>query len=261
MANLSRVGVSKMISVYYKMCLVLIISTFVVACSDSDKSEPASTMHDGGSDVDASDTDLIDSTDMRPDAQAMRTDMRTDARTMDVSCGISGEYYRRLDLEVLVGCNHLKGTLALVDYFEDSIPEAASLFHIDDDLVINRAQFLKDLSDFQRLETIGRSLFLQDIPSIPKKDGLPNLRSVEGRVVFSDWPVDNLYFPKLERVGDLRIDIMPNLTSLDGLANLKKVDGDLYISCEGIDKTEMENFLQHVEVSGTIKFNGELLSN
>ena len=237
------------------VCLTLVVS-LVIACGGSEESQTDYSQSDVGSTPDSSDFGVRDGSDAELGPDEGRTDVRA-----EVECGSSGAFYVQNDLELLVGCERLKGRLQIIDYFETDVAEVNSLTHVDEGLILVHAPSLKDLSDFQQLETVGQTLMLAEILQIPTTDGLPNLKAVEGRVILRNLPLDDLHFPELETVGGLDVIDMPNVTSLDGLAKLQLIDGDLDISIPGVDEVELEAFLQRVEVSGTIRLNGEFFSN
>lgn len=183
-------------------------------------------------------------------------DQVEDAEVELVECGNPDEIWRADQLQNAQGCEAILGSLALVNFFQESVQELSEVREVRQDLVIHRAFNLKELDGLLGIEAIGRTLFLQEIPNMPTTISFSRLRSVEGRLDLNSLPAEEIAFPLLRSVGGLRVSSVPNLRSLHGFASLKRVEGDLDIFAERVTEEEFLEFLSKVEVTGTVKFNG-----
>lgn len=174
-----------------------------------------------------------------------------------VECGEESLVLMQTDLDQVDGCERLMGSLHLVDYHEESVPEIRELKHIEGGFVVHRAYDLTTLDDLRGLTSVGQSFVLLDITALGQEYTVPLLETVGATLELGALPVKNLNFPSLEVVGGLTI-FSTEFDSFEGFPKLRRVIGDIDILSEEISQHEFEDFLGRVEVTGSVRFNGEI---
>lgn len=160
------------------------------------------------------------------------------------------------------GCEIIRSHVILAFFHGEDVPELRSLRKSEQQLVIRASDTLVSVKGLKQLEVVGGGFVLEYSPNLRSLEGLENLREVNMGMVLWDLPNITTLEPlgNLEVVEGLRLSNLPQLTSLEGLASLCRIDGDLRIGRTNITREEFDKFLARVEVTGTVTFHGETLS-
>ena len=173
------------------------------------------------------------------------------------ACGESGESVHRDNLSQLEGCEQSYFRIILSGFLASSIPQLRSLVRSEDLLHVISIYELTDLTDLNRLEFVGADLMIRFMPDLSTLHGLESLRTVRGRLFLTGLGISDLSpLSSLTSVGGLYIDLI-HLDSVEGLDSLERIDGDVNISADGVSREELEQLLERVEVTGSIRLNGQ----
>ena len=155
------------------------------------------------------------------------------------------------------GCERSYFKIILNGFLASSLPELRSLVRSEDILHVIRIYELTDLTDLSRLEFVGADLMIRFMPDLPTLHGLESLRIVKGQIFLTGLGISDLSpLSSLTSVGGLYISLI-HLESMEGLTSLERIDGDLYVAAEGVSREELDQFLERVEVTGAITYNGQ----
>lgn len=173
------------------------------------------------------------------------------------TCGSNDTIVKASNLDSIEGCEVVLSTIQLVDYFEPQVRGVEQLKRAEFGLVFNRVE-LSSLSSFSNLEFVGRILSIKNAPELMDLSGFNKLAEVDGPLMISDLPLADLSdLGQLERTAGLELRRVPNLESLEGLQQLSLIEGDVSVAAEQISREEFAAFLERVEVTGSVEFNGE----